>query len=110
MRDFRTNEKYPIDPRLIDLMFVLQKKLDNFTPFEIFSGYRSPATNAWLRRETDGVARGSLHMQGQAVDINQPGTRLSTLEDMATRMKAGGVGFYPASGFVHIDTGRVRSW
>lgn len=110
MRDYRTGDKYPIDPRLIDVLFVLQKRTRNFTPFEIFSGYRSPATNAWLRRSTSGVARGSLHMQGQAVDINQPGTRLSYLEKSAIRLKAGGVGFYPSSDFVHVDTGRVRSW
>ena len=110
MRDYRTNERYPIDPRLIDVLFVLQQRMKNFTPFEVFSGYRSPTTNAWLRRKSSGVARGSLHMQGQAIDINQPGTRLSKLENAAINVRAGGVGFYPSSGFVHIDTGRVRSW
>lgn len=110
MRDFRTNERYPIDPRLIDILFVLQQRTKNFTPFEVFSGYRSPKTNAWLARATDGVARGSLHMQGQAADINQPGTRLASLEKSAIKLKAGGVGFYPSSGFVHVDTGRVRTW
>jgi uncharacterized protein YcbK (DUF882 family) len=110
MRDHRTNDKYPIDPRLIDVLFVLQRRMNNFTPFEIFSGYRSPATNAWLRGHTDGVARGSLHMQGQAADINQPGTRLSSLQKSAVGLKAGGVGFYPSSDFVHVDTGSVRIW
>jgi len=110
MRDYRTNDKYPIDPRLIDVLFVLQRRMKNFTPFEIFSGYRSPVTNAMLRRASDGVARGSLHMQGQAADINQPGTRLSSLRKSAVGLKAGGVGFYPTSDFLHVDTGRVRIW
>lgn len=110
LRDYRTNDRYPIDPRLIDVLFVLRQRLRNFTPFEVFSGYRSPATNAMLRRASHGVARGSLHMQGQAADINQPGTRLSFLEKSAIRLKAGGVGFYPTSDFVHVDTGRVRNW
>lgn len=110
MRDYRTNDEYPIDPRLIDVMFVLQRRIKNYTPFEVFSGYRSPATNAWLHRHTTGVARGSLHMQGQAADINQPGTRLGALRRAAIRLEAGGVGFYPSSDFVHLDTGRVRTW
>ncbi len=110
LRDFRTNDKFPIDPRLIDVLFVLQQRMKNFTPFDVFSGYRSPATNARLRRHDGGVARSSLHMQGQAIDVNQSGTRLSSLKKSAISLKAGGVGFYPSSGFVHVDTGRVRSW
>lgn len=110
LRDYRNDEKYPIDPRLIDVLFVLKQRVKNKAPFEVFSGYRSPATNAWLRRHTSGVARGSLHMQGQAVDINQPGTRLSSLRKTAISLQSGGVGFYPSSDFVHIDTGRVRIW
>lgn len=110
LRDHRTNAKYPIDPRLIDILFVLQKRMRNPAPFEIFSGYRSPHTNAMLRKASHGVARGSLHMQGQAADINQPGTSLSSLKKSATSLRAGGVGYYPASDFVHIDTGRVRTW
>ena len=110
LRDYRTNDKFPIDPRLIDVLFVLQKRVKNSTPFEVFSGYRSPATNARLRRQGHGVARGSLHMQGQAIDINQPGTHLAYLKKSAMRLKAGGVGYYPSSDFVHVDTGRVRIW
>ena len=110
MKDHRTNEKFPIDPRLMDVLFVLQNRLKNYTPFEVFSGYRSPKTNELLRETSNGVARGSLHMQGQAIDINQPGTRLSYLKKSAIRLKSGGVGFYPASDFVHVDTGRARSW
>jgi len=110
LRDYRTNQKFPIDPRLMDILFVLQHRLQNFEPFNVFSGYRSPATNAMLRETTNGVARGSLHMQGQAIDINLPGTRLTSLHKAGIRLKSGGVGFYPASDFVHIDTGRVRNW
>ena len=110
MRDHRTNEKFPIDPRLIDILYVLKKRTGNINPFGIFSGYRSPNTNAMLRRNGEGVARGSLHMQGQAIDINQNGTRLQGLRRMAIELKSGGVGFYPSSDFVHIDTGRVRTW
>lgn len=110
MRDFRTGEKFPIDPRLMDILFVLQHRLKNTSPFDVLSGYRSPTTNAMLRETTNGVARGSLHMQGQAADVNLPGTRLSLLEKSAIRLKSGGVGFYPVSDFVHIDTGRARNW
>lgn len=110
MKDHRTGETYPIDPRLMDILYVLQKRVETDTPFEIFSGYRSPKTNAMLRRLTDGVAEGSLHMQGQAVDLRLPGYKLSYLRRAATSLKAGGVGYYPESSFVHLDTGRVRHW
>ena len=110
LRDYRTNEVFPIDPRLIDVLFVLQHKLGNNKAFEILSGYRSPKTNARLRRNSDGVARNSLHMQGQAADIRLPGTSLSGLRKAAMKLQAGGVGYYPGSQFVHVDTGRVRHW
>ncbi len=110
LRDFRTNEKFPIDPRLMDVLFVLQNRLGNFNSFEVFSGYRSPKTNNMLRNAGEGVARRSLHMQGQAVDVRLPGTRLPYLKSAAQSLKSGGVGYYPSSNFVHIDTGRVRSW
>ena len=110
MRDYRTNEKFPIDPRLVDVLFVLQKRLHNPNMFEIFSGYRSAATNAKLRKASHSVARHSLHMQGQAIDLNLPGSSLSAVKKAAMALKAGGVGYYPSSSFVHIDTGRVRTW
>lgn len=109
MRDHRTDEKFPIDPRLIDVLYVLEHRMGG-KALNVISGYRSPATNAMLRRNTEGVARNSLHMSGQAADIRLPGASLSGLRDSAKALKAGGVGFYPASNFVHIDTGRVRSW
>ncbi len=110
LRDFRTDTTYPIDPRLMDILFVVQRRLDNFRPFTVFSGYRSPATNEMLRERSHGVARGSLHMQGQAIDLNLPGTHLHHLRQAAVHLKSGGVGYYPQSDFVHIDTGRVRYW
>jgi uncharacterized protein YcbK (DUF882 family) len=110
LRDYRTGDRFPIDPRLMDVLYVVQRRLDNFSPFNVFSGYRSPRTNAMLRETTDGVARGSLHMQGQAIDVNLPGTRLPTLQKAGIRLRSGGVGYYPSSDFVHLDTGRVRNW
>ena len=110
LRDYRTGDRFPIDPRLMDILYVVQRRLDNFSPFNVFSGYRSPRTNAMLRETTDGVARGSLHMQGQAIDVNLPGTGLSTLHKAGIRLRSGGVGYYPSSDFVHLDTGRVRNW
>jgi uncharacterized protein YcbK (DUF882 family) len=110
LRDFRTGDKFPIDPRLMDILFVLQTRLRNYSTFNVFSGYRSPLTNAHLREVSNGVARGSLHMQGQAIDLDLPGTRLSYLEKAALHLKSGGVGYYPSSGFVHVDTGRARNW
>lgn len=110
MRDFRTGDEYPIDPRLIDVLYVLKEKVENKNPYSLFSAYRSPKTNNMLLKRSEGVARNSLHMQGQAADINLPGTRLSSLEKSALKLKIGGVGYYAKSGFVHIDTGKVRSW
>ena len=110
MRDFRTGDKCAIDPRLIDVLFVVKEKVNSKAPFSLFSGYRSPKTNRMLRMRTEGVARGSLHMQGQAADINLPGVSLNKVEKTALALKMGGVGYYPKSGFVHIDTGRVRKW
>jgi len=110
MRDFRTGDECPIDPRLIDVLFVMKEKAHNVAPFALFSGYRSPNTNKKLRQMSEGVARGSLHMQGQAADINLPGTNLNKLERTALDLRMGRVGYYPKSGFVHIDTGKVRTW
>lgn len=110
MRDHRNNEKFPIDPRLMDVLYVLQRRVGNHNPFAVYSGYRSPQTNAMLRRHTEGVAKQSLHMQGQAVDVDLPGTKLSLLRKSAIGLKTGGVGYYPSSDFIHIDTGRVRVW
>jgi uncharacterized protein YcbK (DUF882 family) len=84
--------------------------LDTTEPYEVISGYRSPATNAMLRRAGRGVARGSLHVQAMAIDVRIPDTPLTALRDAALGLRLGGVGYYPSSGFVHVDVGRVRRW
>lgn len=113
LRDFRANEVKPIDPRLLDLLHELGGTLETDSPFHIISGYRSPHTNALLRTRGGagtGVASGSLHMVGKAIDIRIPGVKLDHLRAAARSLKLGGVGYYPASNFVHVDTGRVRFW
>jgi len=110
LRDHRTGEIHPIDPQLLDLLHRLQHKTGSRKPFEIISGYRSPKTNASLRKKSSGVAKRSLHMQGKAIDVRIPGTDLSRLRKAALALKGGGVGYYPKSNFLHLDTGRVRHW
>jgi uncharacterized protein YcbK (DUF882 family) len=112
LRDFRTGDIQPIEPHLLDTMVRLHGKLETSTPFEVISGYRSPATNAALhaKSEESGVAVKSLHMQGMAVDIRVPGRPLMLLRNAAVSERAGGVGYYPQSDFVHVDVGRVRRW
>ena len=112
LRDFRSGEVHPIAPQLLDLLALLHGRLETDEPFSVISGYRSPATNAMLREEHEhsGVASKSLHMRGMAVDIRVTGRTLVALRDTALAQRAGGVGFYPASDFVHVDVGRVRTW
>ena len=110
MRDFRTNDVHDIDPRLLDLLHQLNGLVGAAAPYQIISGYRSPATNAMLHASSEGVATHSLHMDGQAIDIRLAGVDLSRLRDAALSLRAGGVGYYQASDFVHVDTGRVRRW
>jgi uncharacterized protein YcbK (DUF882 family) len=110
LRDFRANEIKPIDPRLLDLLYSLNRRLYTREPFHIISGYRSPATNAMLAARSEGVARHSLHLEGKAADIRVPGTSLGQVWRAAVGLWSGGVGYYPASDFVHVDVGRVRFW
>jgi len=110
LRDFRTGDVHAIDPRLLDILFALRTLTDRDEPFEVVSGYRSPKTNAYLRRHTSGVAAHSLHMQGRAIDLRVSGFSTRRLRDLALGLRRGGVGFYPVSDFVHIDNGRVRHW
>lgn len=110
LRDWRTDEVHKIDIKLFDLLWELHQRLDSRAPFEIISGYRSPKTNATLASASSGVAKKSLHMQGMAIDIMLGGTKLTKLRDTAIDMGRGGVGYYAKSGFVHVDTGRVRRW
>ena len=91
-------------------MHAVRTKLDSKQPFHIISGYRSPKTNAMLRRHSSGVAKHSMHLQGKAIDIRVPGRDLKQVHRVALSLKGGGVGLYTKSDFVHVDTGRVRSW
>jgi uncharacterized protein YcbK (DUF882 family) len=110
LRDHRTDEVHTVDPQLLDLLLDLQSRLHTHAPFEILSGYRSPQTNALLAATTDGVAQNSLHIEGMAVDIRVPGRGLHYVRAAAMSLRAGGVGYYPHSDFVHVDTGRIRYW
>ncbi len=110
LRDFRTGEIHPIDPGVLDILFGLQVLADRGDAFAVVSGYRSPQTNAALRHHSSGVAEHSLHMQGRAIDIRMPGFSTGKLRELALGMQRGGVGFYPQSDVLHLDTGRVRFW
>ena len=110
LRDWRRNEIHPIDPELLDLLYDLHAATGSQKPFDVICGYRSPETNAMLARRSDGVSKRSLHLVGKAIDIRLPDVPLARLRDAARRLGRGGVGYYPASNFVHVDTGRVRAW
>lgn len=110
LRDFRSNEVAPIDRELYDMLHALQLQTGSSRGYQVISGYRSPRTNASLRKTSSGVAKRSLHMQGRAIDIRLPGTDLKHLRKLALNMRAGGVGYYPKSNFIHLDTGRPRFW
>ena len=110
LRDYRNDEVHQIDPKLLDLLNHLHRRLDSAAPFQVISGYRSPQTNAMLHKRSHGVATHSLHMKGMAIDIRLPDRKLADLHNTALAMKAGGVGYYPKSDFVHVDVGRVRRW
>lgn len=110
LRDYRNNAVHPIDPKLLDLLNRLHRQLGSNAPFEVISGYRSPATNAMLHARSHGVAAHSLHMKGMAIDIRLADRDLADVHQTALTMRAGGVGYYPKSDFVHVDVGRVRRW
>jgi len=110
LRDFRTGDVHTIDPELLDLLCGLNHVTESTRPFQVISGYRSPVTNEMLRHRSEGVAAGSLHMKGQAIDIRLADVPLAKLREAALSIRRGGVGYYPASDFVHVDTGRVRTW
>jgi uncharacterized protein YcbK (DUF882 family) len=110
LRDFRTDDVHPIDPQVLDTLFQLQVLADRDEPYQVISGYRAPGTNAALRKSSSGVAEHSLHMEGRAIDIRLGGFPTHKLRELALSLQRGGVGFYPKSDFVHIDSGRVRFW
>ncbi len=110
LRDHRADEVTRIDPRLLDLLYAIQNRLHTRQPFHVISGYRSPETNASLRRRGIGVAKNSLHMRGKAIDIRVPDHASKQVRRVALALRGGGVGYYPRSNFIHVDTGRVRRW
>ncbi len=110
LRDFRTGDVYPIDVDLLDQLHDLKLALGINRPFHIISGYRSPITNARLRSQSSGVANNSLHMQGRAIDIRVEDFDTRHIRNAALAMRCGGVGYYPESDFVHLDTGKFRTW
>lgn len=112
LRDFRSGDVHPIDPALLDQLHRVATLTGTRAPFQVISGYRSERTNDMLRRRGGGgVARASLHLEGRAIDVRLADVPLSDLRDAARSLAAGGVGYYAgATGFVHLDTGRVRAW
>jgi uncharacterized protein YcbK (DUF882 family) len=111
LRDHYTGDVGTIDPQLFDILYQITLSLNTRESFRVISGYRCPATNRRLRTTGGGgVAKRSLHMEGKAIDVRLTGVPLAELRDAALSLRAGGVGFYPSDQFVHIDTGRVRSW
>ncbi|MBQ5948236.1 DUF882 domain-containing protein [Massilia sp. ST3] len=110
LRDHRNNQVAEMDPQLLLLLDQVNDKLGNGKELHIISGYRSPESNAKLHANSNGVAKRSMHMDGKAIDIRLPGKDLKMLHKAAMSLKGGGVGYYPDSQFVHMDTGRVRYW
>jgi uncharacterized protein YcbK (DUF882 family) len=110
LRDFRTGDVHAIDPGVLDILADLRALADRDEAFEVICGYRSPETNAALRRRSNGVAEHSLHLEGRAIDVRLPGVPTARLRELALGMSRGGVGYYATSDFVHLDNGRTRRW
>ena len=110
LKDFRTGDEHPIDPALYDILNDLRLATASKSPFQVISAYRSPRTNAMLREGGHGVAQGSLHLQGRAIDVRLADVGSASLRDAAVELQRGGVGYYRGPDFVHVDTGRVRRW
>ncbi len=111
LRDHRTGDVHHYDPRVFDLLSDLTGAVGRANAeIQIICGYRTPWSNEFLRTHTSGVARHSLHMEAEAIDIRLPGTHLADFRDAALALHRGGVGFYPKSDFIHVDVGRVRRW
>ena len=110
LRDFRTGDVHPIDEELLDILSAVKGRTHSRGIIEVVSGYRSPQTNQALRKRTSGVAKNSLHMEGRAIDLRIRNCSTRHLRDVAIHLHAGGVGYYAASDFVHLDTGKVRTW
>ena len=110
LSDFRTGDVVEMDPALFDILHTLQKAAGSTGTFEVISAYRSPETNEMLRRRSSGVAKHSQHLLGKAIDVRLADVDTLTLRGLALSLQSGGVGYYPRSNFIHVDTGRVRRW
>ncbi len=110
LRDHRSGDVTQIDTDLLKLLVRVQEQVGSSSEFQVISAYRSPKTNEMLRARGKGVAKSSYHTKGQAIDIRLPDRDLRDVKKVALNMGEGGVGYYSRSGFVHLDTGRVRSW
>jgi uncharacterized protein YcbK (DUF882 family) len=110
LRDHRTGEVHAMDPHLLDLVHRLGRAMQYDGPIHVISGYRSAKTNAMLAAQSGGVAESSYHVHGMAIDLRLPGRSLRDVQRAALDLAQGGVGFYPRSDFVHVDTGPVRRW
>ena len=110
LADWRNEQRHEIDRELLDILWDIQQSTSNDGVFEVISAYRSPETNAMLRQRSSGVARNSQHLHGKAIDVRLRGLETRELRDTALALQRGGVGYYAKSDFVHVDTGRVRSW
>ena len=110
LRDFRNGERHVIDPSLMDYLVQVARTMGTDPCFSVISGYRSPHTNAVLHEKSAGVAQHSLHMEGRAIDVRLTGIDCANFAGHAEVLKRGGVGYYRASNFVHLDTGAFRTW
>lgn len=110
LRDHRAKQVCRFNPKLFDLLARVHQTVDSDEPFRVICGYRSRRTNAMARRRSRGVAKESYHTKGMAIDVMLPDVELSAIAEAARELEIGGVGYYPRSGFVHLDVGPVRSW
>jgi uncharacterized protein YcbK (DUF882 family) len=110
LRDHRNNKVHTTDPAMLDILVAMRQRLGTDAPIHVVCGYRSPETNAMLVEQSDGVAKQSFHMAGMAIDIRIPDRDLSAMRAVALDLQMGGVGYYPKSNFLHIDSGPVRTW
>lgn len=110
LRDHHADEVREMDPALIDILFALSAVTQSTGSFKILSGYRSPETNDWLRSHHRGVAEHSMHIEGKAIDIRMEDVSTRQIRAAGLALGMGGVGYYPRSNFVHLDTGSIRTW
>lgn len=110
MRDFRQNQSKAIDPALLDIIHAISLNIGTHRKFEVMSGYRSPKTNRMLARRSKNVAKKSYHMRAKAMDFQVQNVSSQSLRRIALALKAGGVGYYPGSRYIHVDTGKFRTW